>query len=329
MWVMGFLSHSTDCLHMQFYNDPIMAYMFKYDSIHGVFKGTLKVVDESTLEINEKQIKFFSKRDPAEIPWGDYGAKYIVESSGVFTTTDKASAHIKHNHIVFASLVKACACLGATRQGKQVHACFVISPFCDNDFVKSSLVDTYAKCGLPDDSHPVFDSIKFKDSVSWNAMLSAYARSGRRNEALEMFETVPDRNLVEIVEPLVLSSIVGSCSNLALLELGKQIHGIVIAIGYESGLFISNALVDMYAKCSDIVAAKNIFGRMRRKDVVSWTSIIVGEAQHGRAEEALAIYDAMVSAGVKPSEVTFVGLIYAICPTVTCLTGSNPGWKRC
>ncbi|KAJ0105633.1 hypothetical protein Patl1_19198 [Pistacia atlantica] len=95
MWVMGFLSHSTDCLHTQFYNDPIMAYMFKYDSILGVFKGTLKVVDESTLEINEKQIKFFSKRDPAEIPWGDYGAKYIVESSRVFTTTDKASAHIK------------------------------------------------------------------------------------------------------------------------------------------------------------------------------------------------------------------------------------------
>ncbi|KAJ0093762.1 hypothetical protein Patl1_26989 [Pistacia atlantica] len=199
---------------------------------------------------------------------------------------------LQPNHIVFASLVKACACLGATRQGRQVHARFVISPFCDNDFVKSSLVDTNAKCGLSGDAHPVFDSIKFKDSVSWNAMLSVYARSGRRNEALEMFETVPDRNL-------------------SLLELGKQIHGIVIAFGYESSLFISNALVDMYAKCSDIVAAKNIFGRMRRKDVVSWTSIIVGEAQHGRAEEALAIYDAMVSAGVKPSEVTFVGLTYA------------------
>ncbi|XP_031252794.1 glyceraldehyde-3-phosphate dehydrogenase GAPCP2, chloroplastic-like isoform X2 [Pistacia vera] len=75
------------------------AYMFKYDSTHGVFKGTLKVVDESTLEINEKQIKIFSKRDPAEIPWGDYGVEYIVESSGVFTTTDKASAHIKEKMI--------------------------------------------------------------------------------------------------------------------------------------------------------------------------------------------------------------------------------------
>ncbi|KAJ0093363.1 hypothetical protein Patl1_26102 [Pistacia atlantica] len=261
----------------------------------------------------------------------------LSPSSPAMFTLDK----LQPDHFVFATLVKACASLGAPRQGKQVHARFVISPFCDDDVVKSSLVDMYVKCGLPDDAHAVFNSIKFKNSVSWTAMLSGYARSGRKNEAFEMFERVPVRNLfswtalisgfvqsgngtdafylfikmrregVDIGEPLVLSSIVGSCANLASLELGKQIHGLVIALGYESSLFISNALVDMYAKCSDIVAAKNIFGRMRRKDVVSWTSIIVGAAQHGRAEEALAIYDAMVSAGVKPNEVTFVGLIYA------------------
>lgn len=81
-------------------NDPFidakyMAYMFKYDSTHGVFKGTINVVDGSTLEINGKLIKVFSKRDPAEIPWGDYGVDYVVESSGVFTTIAKASAHMK------------------------------------------------------------------------------------------------------------------------------------------------------------------------------------------------------------------------------------------
>ncbi|CAM8882501.1 unnamed protein product [Rhodiola kirilowii] len=81
-------------------NDPFvdaryMAYMFKYDSTHGVFDGTLKVVDESTLEINGKQIKITNKRDPADIPWGELGADYVVESSGIFTTVDKASLHKK------------------------------------------------------------------------------------------------------------------------------------------------------------------------------------------------------------------------------------------
>lgn len=81
-------------------NDPFidakyMAYMLKYDSTHGTFKGTIKVEDESTLEINGKRITVTSKRDPAEILWGSFGVEYVVESSGVFTTVNKASAHLK------------------------------------------------------------------------------------------------------------------------------------------------------------------------------------------------------------------------------------------
>ncbi|XP_020586301.1 glyceraldehyde-3-phosphate dehydrogenase GAPCP2, chloroplastic [Phalaenopsis equestris] len=91
---------SRDDIDVVTINDPFvdakyMAYMFKYDSTHGVFKGTLKVVDESTLEINGKRVAITSKRDPAEIPWGDFGVEYVVESSGVFTTMGKASAHLK------------------------------------------------------------------------------------------------------------------------------------------------------------------------------------------------------------------------------------------
>ncbi len=245
------------------------------------------------------------------------------------------------DHFVLASLVKACTGLSAIRQGKQVHAHFVSSQFHDDDVVKSSLVDMYAKCGLVDNARGVFDSILLRNSVSWTAMISGYARHGRKSEASDLFQRVPVRNLftwtalisglvqsgngidafylfiemrreeVDIVDPLVLSSIVGASANLAVLELGKQIHGLVITLGYESCIFISNSLVDMYAKCSDILAAKEIFGSIQQRDIVSWTSIIVGTAQHGQANEALAFYDEMISAGAKPNEVTFVGLIYA------------------
>lgn len=250
---------------------------------------------------------------------------------------------LQPDHFVYASLVKACASLGlgALRMGIQVHAQFVSSPFSNDDVVKSSLVDMYAKCGLVDYARLVFDSICWKNSVSWTAMVSGYARSGRKLEAIELLKGMKEGNLftwtalisglvqsgywvdvfnlfnemrregIDIVDPFILSSIIGASANFAALKLGKQIHCLVLALGYESSLFVSNALVDMYAKCSDVNAAKSTFDSIRQKDVVSWTSIIVGMAQHGRAEEALLLYDEMVSTGLKPNEVTFLGLIYA------------------
>jgi glyceraldehyde 3-phosphate dehydrogenase len=68
--------------------------MLKYDSTHGVFNGTI-AVEGSDLIVNGKKVKFYTERDPSAIPWKDTGAEYIVESTGVFTTTEKAGAHLK------------------------------------------------------------------------------------------------------------------------------------------------------------------------------------------------------------------------------------------
>jgi glyceraldehyde 3-phosphate dehydrogenase len=79
-------------------NDPFIethyaAYMLKYDSTHGQFKGEIQHVEDGLI-VNGKKVTFFAERDPAAIPWKETGADYIVESTGVFTTTDKAKAHL-------------------------------------------------------------------------------------------------------------------------------------------------------------------------------------------------------------------------------------------
>ena len=79
-------------------NDPFvdvdyMVYMVKYDTIHGKFDGEVKA-ENGKLVVNGKAINVYACKDPAEIPWKDCGAEYVVESTGVFTTTEKASAHL-------------------------------------------------------------------------------------------------------------------------------------------------------------------------------------------------------------------------------------------
>lgn len=80
-------------------NDPFLAvdyaaYQFKYDSVHGKFPGTV-VVDGDSLVVDGTRIKFFAERDPTAIPWAEAGAEIVCESTGIFTTTEKASMHLK------------------------------------------------------------------------------------------------------------------------------------------------------------------------------------------------------------------------------------------
>nr|GEY40738.1 hypothetical protein [Tanacetum cinerariifolium] len=191
----------------------------------------------------------------------------------------------------------------------------------------------YAKCGLVDLARAVFDTLNSKNPISWTAMISGYAQSGQKAEAVKLLREMKDKSLytwtalvsgliqsghfvtafhlfiemrkegIKIIDPFVLSSVIIGSANLAALELGKELHCLVSKLGFECEPYISNALVDMYAKCSDIADAKTVFCSIVKKDVVSWTSIIVGLAQHGKAKEALSLYDDMISNGVKPNEV--------------------------
>mgnify|MGYP000845305868 FL=1 len=80
-------------------NDPFidldyMVYMVKYDTMHGHFDGDIKA-EGGRLVVNGRKIDVFAEKDPSMIPWGKVNAEYIVESTGVFATTEKASAHLK------------------------------------------------------------------------------------------------------------------------------------------------------------------------------------------------------------------------------------------
>lgn len=93
------MSEKRDDLEVVAINDPFvnpeyMAYMLKYDTIHGRFEGEVSAKEDAII-VNGREIKVFAAKDPKEIPWQEAGAEYIIESTGVFTTMDKAQAHLE------------------------------------------------------------------------------------------------------------------------------------------------------------------------------------------------------------------------------------------
>lgn len=77
-----------------FVNAEYMAYMLKYDTVHGKFDGSIEVKN-NMLIVDNKEINVFAEKEPQNIPWDKVGAEYIVESTGVFCTTEKSSQHLK------------------------------------------------------------------------------------------------------------------------------------------------------------------------------------------------------------------------------------------
>src|SRR5574344_2585968 len=72
-----------------------LAYLLKYDTMHGRFDGTVSVKDDKTLVVNGKDIRIFAERDAADIKWGEIGAEYVVESTGFYLTMDRAEKHLQ------------------------------------------------------------------------------------------------------------------------------------------------------------------------------------------------------------------------------------------
>eukprot|EP01018_Ginkgo_biloba_P005621 Gb_23018 [translate_table: standard] len=217
--------------------------------------------------------------------------------------------NVKPTHFTFTSVLSACASLPDLEQGKQVHVPIIKGGLELNVFVGCALLDMYAKCGNIEDAHRLFVRMPKGDVVSWTTIIGGYVQNGHGEEALKLFFQMR----WEDVKPnqFTFASVLSACANIAALEHGKQVHVHVIQSGFESNIFVSSALVDMYAKCGSIEEAHQSFGKMHRRDLVSWTLMIAGYAQNGQGCEALQLFEQMLQAGMKPNHITFICVLSA------------------
>ncbi|XP_019086139.1 PREDICTED: pentatricopeptide repeat-containing protein At4g14820-like [Camelina sativa] len=175
-------------------------------------------------------------------------------------------------------------------------------------FVSTAMVSGYSKAGRLDDARVIFDQTEEKDLVCWTTMISAYAESDHPQEALRVFEEMRHCG----IEPDVITmfSVISACASLGTLDNAKWVHCYTHLNGFKSELSINNALINMYSKCGSLDGARDVFGKMPTRNVVSWSSIINAYSMHGKANDALISFARMRQENVVPNDVTFVGVLY-------------------
>ncbi|GFP86230.1 pentatricopeptide repeat-containing protein at4g02750 [Phtheirospermum japonicum] len=180
---------------------------------------------------------------------------------------------------------------------------------CRNVSSWNTMVTGFAQIGDIDRARVLFDRMPARDCISWAAIIAGYAQNGESEVALRMF--VEMKRAGERLNRSAFTCVLSTCADVAAFELGKQVHGRVVKVGYEFGCYVGNALLAMYCRCGSIDEACEVFGRIEDKDVVTWNTIVNGYARHGFGEEALGYFESMRRACVQPDEVTMVGVLSA------------------
>lgn len=209
----------------------------------------------------------------------------------------------------FASTIGAFAGGAGIPVGRQMHSLIIKWGFNSFTFVCNAILDFYMKSSCLEESLKIFGEMDQRDIVSWNAVVAGCVGSGHYEEAIEVLHIM----LYNGFEPnlYTYSSILNICGDLPATEWGKQTHTRILKPGFGSNVVVGSALIDMYAKCGSLDAARKVFDTLPSKNIVSWNTMLVGYAQHGFGKEALEIFYMMQRNGAKPNDITFIGLLSA------------------
>ncbi|KAL1369001.1 hypothetical protein HN51_023137 [Arachis hypogaea] len=191
--------------------------------------------------------------------------------------------------------------------GSQLHSLVAKFGLNCEVFVGNALITMYSRSGSLAEARRVFDEMPRKDLVSWSAMLSGYAQEGEcfGLEAVSLFVSMVRQGMS--LDHVSFTGAVSACGYMKNLELGRQIHGLTLKVGYGTHVSVCNVLISTYLKCEVGRDAKLVFQLMNNRNVVSWTTMISIEE-----EDAVSLFNEMRKDGVYPNDITFIGLLHSI-----------------
>ena len=219
-----------------------------------------------------------------------------------------SNTSIEPDGMTVVSVLKACTNIGDISMGRSVHGVVIYRGLNYDIFVGNSIIDMYSKCNDHKSAFNAFTEMPYKNTVSWNSIISGLVRGEKHSEALSLFSSMGSGGFR--ADEVTLVNLLQTCKYVDTFQC-KFIHCIVIRWGYELNELVINSLVDAYAKCNLIEHAWKLFNQLRTKDRVSWSTMISGFNHCGQPDEAMALFQEMIRAQERPNEVTILSLLEA------------------
>ncbi|KAK4850084.1 hypothetical protein QYF36_003746 [Acer negundo] len=248
---------------------------------------------------------------------------------------------LEPDEFTISGLLVCCGQLADVQLGKSVHAWMERRKHISssNLVLGNALLHMYVKCKEIELGQRTFDALRVKDIVSWNTMFEGFVKVGELESARSLFNHMPCRDLVswnslicsyaqnddllmmtkvfkdmvaENVMPdnVTMTILVAVAAEVAELNQGRWIHGMVVRTGMKINAFLGSALINLYWKCGSIEKAFVIFRDIAEKDVTVWTTMITGFAFHGYGRKALELFSEMQEEEM-PNKVTIVAVLTA------------------
>ncbi|XP_073304800.1 pentatricopeptide repeat-containing protein At4g20770 isoform X2 [Primulina huaijiensis] len=226
------------------------------------------------------------------------------------------------NRFTLAIVLSVCGSLGDVLCGRECHGVAMKLALDGNVYVGNALLGMYMKCDSVSEAAVVFRDMLEHNEVSFTIMMKGLVEANHADEAFGMFILMHINGLVDSIS---ISGVLSVCSkfvaefsfenndgetNLHNMH-GKQIHGLVIKLGFERDLHVNNSLLDMYTKHSNMESAEMLFNSMFEVNVVSWNVMIAGYGRQYNMGSVLEYIELMQRRGFKPDEVTNVNMVAA------------------
>ncbi|KAK9283405.1 hypothetical protein L1049_011647 [Liquidambar formosana] len=205
-------------------------------------------------------------------------------------------------------------------EGKACHGQIIYVGLQKDILTSNMLINMYSKCSLVDSARQVFDEMVERSLVSWNTMIGAYTQNGDDEKALSLFMQM-QREGTPFSE-FTISGILCACSAKYAVFECKQLHAFALKTAMDSNVFVGTALLDVYAKCSSIKDASQVFEGMPERSDVSWSSMVAGYVQNELYEEALVLLHRAQALGLEHNQFTLSSALCA-CAGLAALIGGR------